>query len=69
MTGDQNAVGHADYGLQSGPGIVRAQIAGSVKCALEPRLPVQPVAAGGLDDRAVDGEGHARPSPVTILCR
>jgi HYR domain len=30
MTGDDNAVGHADYGLQAGPGIVRARMAGSV---------------------------------------
>ena len=30
MTGDDNAVGRADYGLQAGPGIVRARMAGSV---------------------------------------
>ena len=30
MIGDNNAVGHADYGMQAGPGIVRARMAGSV---------------------------------------
>jgi hypothetical protein len=63
MTGDQNAVGHADYGLQAGPGIVRAKMAGSVTVPSNLAYPFNPslqavstteLTVSGPDDRFIN---------------